>query len=118
VEHAEWMNEQVRGEIEALKHNYGFEEDEAIAFWHIQLAGKLMNEMRRADLHKKLDLYEGRDDYGAWQQAALLDHTGQWYSGVHQHFMALRCALGNRVLSRDYPDGWGWSRLDENEEQG
>jgi hypothetical protein len=33
MEPADWINEQVRGEIETLQRTHGFEEDEAVAFW-------------------------------------------------------------------------------------
>jgi hypothetical protein len=50
VEHGDWMNDQVREEIEGLRQTHGFEEDEAVAFWQLGQADKLMNEMRRADV--------------------------------------------------------------------
>jgi hypothetical protein len=31
VEHYEWMNDQVREEIETLQRTYGFDKDEALA---------------------------------------------------------------------------------------
>ena len=44
MDHADWMNDAVRQEIEALQRTHGFEEDEAIAFWHLRGAGLLMSE--------------------------------------------------------------------------
>jgi hypothetical protein len=35
VEHYEWMNAQVRQEIEDLQRTYGFDEDKALAYWHL-----------------------------------------------------------------------------------
>jgi hypothetical protein len=102
-----WMNAQVRGDIESLQRRYGFEEDEALAFWHISEAGKLMNDMRSADLKEELDRSEGRDDQEARQQAFVLDSTARWHSTVGQHFTALQRVLADRVLRRDYRDGWG-----------
>jgi hypothetical protein len=89
MEHADWTNKQVRQQIEALQQTHGFEEDEALAYWHIREAAKLMNEMRIEDLIM-----------------APEEYTAPWYSTVHQHFIALYRALGERVLQRDYPDGW------------
>jgi hypothetical protein len=39
VEHYEWMNDQVRKEIEDLQRTHGFDEDEALAYWHLRHAG-------------------------------------------------------------------------------
>ena len=36
VEHYEWMNDQIRKEIEDLQRTYGFDEDEALAYWHLR----------------------------------------------------------------------------------
>jgi hypothetical protein len=47
VEHYEWMNEEVRKEIEDLQRTYGFDEDEALAYWHLRHAGTLLLAMRR-----------------------------------------------------------------------
>jgi hypothetical protein len=49
VEHYEWMNEEVRKEIEDLQRTYGFDEDEALAYWHLRHAGTLLLAMRRTD---------------------------------------------------------------------
>jgi hypothetical protein len=37
MEHYEWMNDQVRKEIEDLQRSYGFDEDEALAYWRLTL---------------------------------------------------------------------------------
>jgi hypothetical protein len=106
VEH-DWMNEQVRGEIEDLRQRYGFEEDEAVAFWHLQQAGDLMNKMRSADLLQEINRHEGQDDEAAFRQVIVPNHVARWHSRVGQHFAALNQALGRRVLGRAFPDGWG-----------
>ena len=49
MDDADWMNEQVRQEIEDLQRTYGFEEQEAIAFWHLGQVRPLMDEMWRTD---------------------------------------------------------------------
>ena len=41
------MNDQVRKEIEDLQRSYGFDEDEALAYWHLRYAGTLLLAMRR-----------------------------------------------------------------------
>jgi hypothetical protein len=116
VEHSDWMNDQVREEIEALQRTHGFVEDEAVAFWHVRQAGKLMNGMRHADLEEDLDRYEGRNDQEMRQQAIMLDHPSRWYTTVLQHVVALQRALGDRVLQRTFPDGWGARTLPLDEE--
>jgi hypothetical protein len=113
MEDAEWMNEQVREEIEGLKRDYGFEEDEAEAFWHLQQAGKRMNAMWRSDLREEMARYEGRDDEEGQKHAVLLHGAARWHSRALHHFAALRRELGVRVLRRDYPDGWGWIREED-----
>jgi hypothetical protein len=110
LDHDEWMNDEVREEIEDLQRTHGFEEDEAVAFWHLQQAGKQINALWRADLREEMDRYEGRDDKEG-QHATLLHGTAEWHYRVLQHFAALRRELGARVLRRDYPDGWGWIRV-------
>jgi hypothetical protein len=107
VERNEWMNDQVSEEIEDLQQTHGFEEDEASAFWHLREAGRLMNEMRRADRQEEMGRYEGQDDQEMWQQAIFFDNATQWYTNVLQHITALQRALGHRVLRKNLPDGWG-----------
>jgi hypothetical protein len=116
MEHADWMNEQVRGEIETLQDTHGFEEDEAVAFWHLGQAGKLMNDMKRDDRQEDMDLYEGQDNQEMWQQAIFLNHAIQLHTTVRQHITALQRALGHRVLRRNFPDGWGSKQIASLEE--
>ena len=108
LDHNEWMNDEVREQIENLQRTHGFEEDEAVAFWHLQQAGKQINALWRADLREEMDRYEGRDDKEG-QPTTLLHGTAEWHYRVLQHFAALRREMGARVLRRDYPDGWGWT---------
>ena len=89
VEHYEWMNDQVRKEIEDLQRSYGFDEDEALAYWHLRHAGILLLAMRRTGAPETIG---GR---------------AQMESNVLQHLSALRRELGDRVLRRNYPEGWG-----------
>jgi hypothetical protein len=62
LDHNEWMNDEVREQIEDLQSTHGFEEDEAVAFWHLQQAGKQINALWRADLREEMDRYGGQDD--------------------------------------------------------
>jgi hypothetical protein len=117
VEHNEWMNDQVREEIEDLQQTHGFEEDEAAAFWHLRQVGKLMNEMRRADLGEDMDRFEGLDDQEMRQQVIFLDSASRWHSTVLLHYTALQRALGHRVLRRSFPEGWARSRYSGLEEE-
>jgi hypothetical protein len=117
MEHT-WMSEEVRGEIEDLRSRYAFEEDEALAFWHLQQAGRLMNEMRSAELQQEIARGEGRDDEVAFLQTIIPNHAARWHSTVSQHFAALRNVLGERVLRRHFPDGWGRQNWREDAEEG
>jgi hypothetical protein len=122
MERGDWMNEWVRQEIKDLQQTHGFEADEAVAFWHLQEAGTLMNKMRQPDLLKELARQDSRSDQEApqavEQQLVLANHLAQWHSRVSQHFAALNRALGERVLRRDYPDGWGRQYRVEDAEEG
>ena len=115
VEHSEWMNEQVREEIESLQHTHGLEE-EALALWHLSKLGRLLNDMRDTDLEEDLSPFEGRVDKMTEQQTVFFLRTTEWYTNVYQHFTALRRALGERVLQRNFPDGWGSKYRPQDEE--
>src|SRR5215217_5884905 len=69
-----------------------------------------MNELRRVDIVKEMGRHEGRPDQLALQHAIVLDHVARWHAGINQHFVALREALGARVLRRTFPEGWGLLR--------
>jgi hypothetical protein len=102
VEHYEWMNAQVRQEIEDLQRTYGFDEDEALAYWHLRHAGILLLAMRRTGASERAE--EG--DQSA-RLARMMNSRAQIESEVLQHLSALRRELGDRVLRRNYPEGWG-----------
>ena len=110
MEQADWMNDQLRGEIEALRRTHGFEEDEALAFWLLQQAEKQMDALRQADVVKEMHRHEGRPDKLALQHAVVLENVARWHAGIHQHFATLQQALGSRVLGRTFPEGWGVAR--------
>ena len=119
MEHNEWMKDEARVEIESLQRNYGFEEDEALAFWLLQQAEKQMDELRQADVLKELNRHEGRPDQLALQHTVVLENIARWHAGIHQHFTTLQQALGARVLGRTFPEGWGLARREHtNNEEG
>jgi hypothetical protein len=102
VEHYEWMNDQVRQEIEDLQRTYGFDEDEALAYWHLRHAGTLLLAMRRTGAPERAE--EGEESV---RLARMIHGRSQIESDVLQHLSALRRELGDRVLRRSYPEGWG-----------
>jgi hypothetical protein len=75
MEPADWMNEQVRDEIETLQRTHGFEEEEAVAFWLLQQAWKQMHTLRRVDIVQETGRHEGRPDQLALQHALVLNHV-------------------------------------------
>jgi hypothetical protein len=113
MEPPDWINDQLREELKDLQRTPGFEEDEALAFWLLQQTAKQMNALRRVDILKEMGRHEGRPDQLALQHAIVLDHVARWHAGIHQHFIALREALGARVLRRAFPEGWGLVRSED-----
>jgi hypothetical protein len=110
MERADWMNDQLRDEIETLRRTHGFEEEEALAFWYLQQAAKHMHALRQEDITQEMDRHEGRLDQLALQHAIVVEHVSKWHSGIRQHFTALQDALGARVLRRAFPEGWSLLR--------
>ena len=102
MEHYEWMNDQVRKEIEDLQRTYGFDEDEALAYWHLRHAGTLLLAMRRTGAPELAEQGEESD-----RQARMIHRRAQIESNILQPLSALRRELGDRVLRRNYPEGWG-----------
>jgi hypothetical protein len=102
VEHYEWMNDQVRKEIEDLRRTHGFDEDEALAYWHLRHAAILLLAMRRTAVPERAE--EGEESA---RLAGMINSRAQIESDVLQHLSALRRELGDRVLRRNYPEGWG-----------
>jgi hypothetical protein len=92
----EWMSAELRQEIEDLRITHGFDdEQEAIAYWHLFEARRLMTRFAQAN-------WERLDDR---QEAVRF--TARFKAQVVQHFDALAGVLGRRVLRRDYEEGWG-----------
>jgi hypothetical protein len=104
VEHYEWMNEQVRKEIEDLRRTHGFDEDEALAYWHLRHAGTLLLAMRRTGAPEPERAEDGDESA---RRARMIHSRAHIESDVLQHLSALRRELGDRVLQRNYPEGWG-----------
>ena len=100
MEHYEWMNDQVRKEIEILQRTYGFDEDEALAYWHLRHAGILLLDMRRTGAPQPAEEESVR-------LARMIHGRAQIESNIVQHLSALRRELGDRVLRRNYPEGGG-----------
>ena len=117
LDHNEWMNDEVREEIEDLQRTHGFEEDEAVTFWLLQQAEKQMDALRQADVLKEMNRHEGRLDQLALQHAVVLENVARWHAGIHQHFTTLQAALGARVLGRTFPEGWGVVRIEDTDNE-
>ena len=102
MEHYEWMNDQVRQEIEVLQRTYGFDKDEALAYWHLRHAGTLLLAMRRTGAPEI-----AQEQEESVRLARMIHGRSQIESNILQHLSALRRELGDRVLRRNYPEGWG-----------
>lgn len=109
MQSTEWMNEQVKGRIEDLRQNYGFEEAEALAFWHLQDAQELITLLRAEDFDRESE----KSSFGA-SDAIMWASSSE--ANVFQHFEALYRELALRVHARNYPAGWGRETSDEDEE--
>ena len=101
MEHYEWMNDQVRQEIEDLQRTYGFDKDEALAYWHLRHAGTLLLAMRRTGAP------EPAEEEESVRLARMVHGRSQIESNIVQRLSALRRELGDRVVRRNYPEGWG-----------
>ena len=113
MDHADWLNDAVHQEVEALQGSRGFEENEAVAFWHPRQAEELMGAMWDEEFQEGRDRQEQRGGEQRSKQPgfdhlwARIDDQVAWHTSVKQHLWALRKPLALRVLRRDYPDGWG-----------
>lgn len=88
-------------QVEDLMLRLGYEEEEARAAYHLRSAQELFDE-----------LYAGETGKTMGRTAASIFRM----TYVDNHFHALQNLLARRVLSRDYPDGWG-NRPDDGEEE-
>ena len=117
MEHREWMNEQLKEEVETLRRTHGFEEDEAVAYWHLAEARRLMislilddEEQRRTHLREAYDELLGLQRL-VQETADTVSHATKTETSISQHFSALYRELGLRVLRRSYPEGWTNTRI-------
>jgi hypothetical protein len=145
MEQGEWMNEQVKQQIGDLRRRFGFEEQEAVAFWHLREARGLIVEMLLADegahesnegegeedLEEEDDTLSERDAF-AESIRRITESIGQVgpdiansiafrvesEARILQHFTALHRELGMRVLRRSYPDAWSQPPFFDEEEEG
>jgi hypothetical protein len=123
VEHAEWMNAEVREEIEDLQRTHGFEEGEAVAFWHLLEARQIMTDLTSEDTDRLRGLqeqeYEGEGleiEPRVGRDLAANDYyAARFETTIGYPFRALMRVLGLRVLRRQYPDGWGQEFSEEDE---
>lgn len=118
MEDAEWMSEALREEIEGLQHSHGLVGDEAVAFWHLTEARRLMVDLA-IDRRNKVDEvrkkeYEALSSYERLGQtiADSTNFNAEVRTHVLQHIDALYKELGHRALSRSYP-GWDWELASE-----
>jgi len=118
MKHDEWMNQAVRQEIEDLQQTRGFEEDEAVAYWHLRQAERLIHKLRRVNFEERLR-QENWDTIPSEEAAALVGiEAAALQADVLQHFTALYRELDAQVLRRNYPERRGGSAAaaDEDEE--
>jgi hypothetical protein len=85
---------------------YGFTEQEARIFVYLEEAEKLLLELTR---ERSIETSSGspmpRLGSIIWKETHM-----------HEHFSALRRELALSVLSRDYPQGWGYIAPEQNDE--
>jgi primosomal protein N'' len=79
---------------------FGYTEQEARVSIYLDEAEKLLTELERQD-----------------QPGKSVGHIVWREMHVREHFNALRRQLALRVLRRDYPEGWGYRRSKDEEEQ-
>jgi hypothetical protein len=123
VENAEWMNEDLRQEIEDLRQKYGLEQREAIAFWHLLEARQIMTDLTNEDydrlrlLNEQEYEAEGLDEVESTGRVLGLNDylAARFETTIGQPFRELLRALGVRVLRRQYPGGWGQEFSEEDE---
>jgi hypothetical protein len=115
VEHEEWMSAQVRQELEEYERTHGLVGEEAVAFWHLAEARRLMSGLVIVDTDKLLRHREKKYEAEGLNVGELTGRVmadGAFFTSVTQtnlmsHFDALGAVLGRRVLRRSYPE---WNR--------
>lgn len=103
--------------LENLQRQYGFEEKEARAFWHLRQAREAFNELSEEDVsHQINNKYPEGTTNSAEAYAFASETLAKQKVEIGQHFSHLSRWLGLRVLHRDYPQGWGYSAPSKEEE--
>lgn len=103
--------------LDSIQQRYGFEEREAEAFWHLRTAQRLMLDLAQEDMAAMMD----KEDRGELQKpesevGRLIVDTAVMQDRIGSHFVALERELSQRVLRRNYPEGWGRNRQPDQEE--
>ena len=111
MEHAGWMNEEVRKEIEGLREDFGFDEAEATAYWHLEQARSSMVDMRLVGFDQDRE----KDNFSITHSIMFVS---EGESRMLRHFDALHKELGMRVLKRHYPNGWGYEPEEDEDQDG
>ncbi len=88
--------------LQRVMERFGFTEQEARVFIYLQEAEDLLDELAREDIESA--------------SASLFAHFIWTETHTHEHFNALRRHLAQRVLSRDYSEGWGYVPPKEEED--
>jgi hypothetical protein len=123
VEYASWMNNRIRREVENIGQAFGLEGQEAVAFWHLLEARAIMSDFTNEDTDRLKALQEQEYDAEALEpeerfERVLADndyYAARFETTIKYPFRALFKVLGDRVLRRQYPDGWGEEFSEEDE---
>lgn len=91
-------------QIESLMRSHGFEKQEAAAWYHLERAREILNELEKED--------EERTSGGGFSQTYMHIYRG---THIQNHVRTLKSFLAQRVLARHYPEGWGGGRQEEAE---
>ncbi len=86
--------------LQARMDQFGYTEQEARVSIYLDEAEQLLTELERQD-----------------QPGKSVGHIVWRETHVREHFNALRRQLALRVLRRDYPEGWGYNRPQDDEEE-
>lgn len=72
MEQSSWLTEKTKGKIEDLQRKFGFEEQEAVAFWHVRRAELMMSALRADDVRKRREIEKEDDqDLGGFERLAV-----------------------------------------------
>ncbi len=100
--------EESREQLEELMRRYGYNEDEAQAAYHLHKAWDLFIKLYAQEAEGRLaDAARSGEEETERILAQVSHDTTFAYIHIEAHFHELQRLLAMRVLSRDYPDGWG-----------